>query len=395
MKKEKVYMIYVISNVEYPEENKLHPNPEDMLVFINKAKSIDYYKDHPNKAVYRRFDKPDYGEAVPGVDNYCVFGDTGVTTKEFRKSLPYDYNYDPPKDVIKSPTTGYVLVKYLEYKYPEQGIILVNFGYEVEKSTFRSSNHNWIFENRELSKYKHIYTAPTINRSELEVVYCCDTNYLEQFRMSARSVLKHNPNAHITVVSSTPLDVNCDNVVVDTSKYNFRHVKNDRISSAAYLKLFLPECLPYDKVIFIDCDTICRGPLEELNNIKVPYIGLCHSFNAGIKQAEQIGIPMYGLSSLMVMNLANLREENLTERAMEYMHTYDFPDTRWHHEETILNCCFYELLKFIDTKWCFTHGRSYSNYNERTALSHALIVHFMGKQLKEQREYFRIEMGIQ
>lgn len=387
-------MIYIFSNVAYPEEAKLKPNPDDLLVFINKAKSIHYYTEHKNKEVYHRFDKPEYGEVVPDVPNYYVFGDTGVTTKEFRKNLPYDYNFEPPKGTVKSPTTGYVLVKHLEYKYPSQEIVLVNFGYEVCKSTGRSMNHNWIFENRELSKYKHIYTAPTIEKNRLEIVYCCDAKYLEQFNMSARSVLKHNPNAHITVVSSTPLDVNCDNVVVDTSKYNFRHVENDRLSSATYLKLFLPECLPYDKVIFIDCDTICRGPLEDLNNIKVPYIGLCHSFNAGIKQAEQIGIPMYGLTSLMVMNLKKLREEKLTERAMNCMNTYEFPDTRWHHEETILNCCFYNMLKFLDTKWCFTYNRSYSKYNERMTTGHAIILHFMGGQIKAQREHFRLEMGL-
>ena len=57
-------MIYIISNVEYPKENKLNPKNEDLLVFLNKSKSIEYYPEHKNKIIIRRMPKSEYGNRI-------------------------------------------------------------------------------------------------------------------------------------------------------------------------------------------------------------------------------------------------------------------------------------------------------------------------------------------
>ena len=49
--------IYIFSNVKYPEENKISPASNDLLVFLNKASTIDYYPDHRQKIVYHRSPK--------------------------------------------------------------------------------------------------------------------------------------------------------------------------------------------------------------------------------------------------------------------------------------------------------------------------------------------------
>ena len=68
-------MIYIFSNVEYPEERKISPGKGDLLIFLNKAASISYYKDHPRKMVIRRMNEDSYGSVVPGIRNMVVFGD--------------------------------------------------------------------------------------------------------------------------------------------------------------------------------------------------------------------------------------------------------------------------------------------------------------------------------
>ena len=207
--------------------------------------------------------------------------------------------------------------------------------------------------------------------------------------MSAKTVLNNNPEAHITVVSNEPINTEYDNIVLDTTKYNFKHVcENDRISDAAYMKLLLPECLTYDKILYLDCDTICCGSLSELNGIDVEYIALCHSHDVGIKQAKQIGVPMYGLSGAMVMNLKSLREIEFTKISLFAMENFKFPNTNWQHEETIINCCFYRFLKFIDTKYNFCYNRSYSCFNEKTNLNNAIILHFPKNQVESQKMFF-------
>lgn len=381
-------MIYVFSNVYYPEGNKIRPEPDDLLVFINTARSLPYYREHKNKVVFHRREGDKYGKSNNNAKDYYLYGPLCNINTKHLIDIPYDYGYIVPAGKAKTMTTGYMTIHYLEREYPGQPITLVNFGFSVKNSTRRVANHNWGYENSVLHKYPHIYTADVNDEDSLEVVYVCDANYIEQLNMSARSVLRYNPTAHITVVSNKPLDILYDNVVVDTSSYTFKHNKNDRISSAAYLKLFLPKCLPYDKVIFIDCDTICQGSLDELKGTYIPYIGLCHSHDFGRKQALEIGIPLYGLTGVMVLNLKMLREIELTDKAMEAMVSHKFPAINWQHEETILNCCFYKLLTFIPVKYNLCYNRSYFKYDDAVSVDDAIIVHFPKRQIEAQRQFY-------
>ena len=129
-------MIYIISNVEYPESNKITPQKDDLLVFLNKARSISYYKDHENKIIFRRKPDSDYGSGFEGTKSYFVFdGPSDVTIPSaFITELKqnYDWKYDIEKGRKRCATTGYMVVKYIESQHPGEPITLVNFGYEVK-----------------------------------------------------------------------------------------------------------------------------------------------------------------------------------------------------------------------------------------------------------------------
>ncbi|MBE6371246.1 MAG: hypothetical protein E7055_04145 [Lentisphaerae bacterium] len=390
--------IFVFSNVKYPEENKLTPAENDILIFLNKADSIKYYSDHIRKMVYHRSPEESYGKRIPGCINRYVFKHPESIPGKFIDELKktYDWNYEieeeqepNKKKPVKGMTTGYMVVKWLEKLYPNREIILVNFGYEVKNSTYRCPWHNWKFEAEQLKSFEHIYTAET--RKHMEIVYCTDQTYLEQVRMSAATVLKHNPDAHITVVSAEPLRTEYDNVVVDTSKYNFRSQEKGHLSNAAYLKLLLPEFLNYEKIIYLDGDTICRGPLDDLYHTSVEYIGLCHSYDAGIVQAKQIGVEQYGLSGVMLMNLASLREIEFSKISIYAMEHFNFPKTNWYCDKTVLNCCFNDRFTFLDIKWNYCVNRNYTKYSDKTTAESAVILHFPGGQKDEQMKYYLME----
>lgn len=154
--------IYVFSNVEYPEKNKIFAKPEDMLVFINRAKGIDFYRDHQNKVVFHRSPEECYGKKLDCAGNYYVFGKNKKQQipAEFISSLrnKYDWNYPIEEGKSRCATTGYMVVEYLQNRFPANEIILVNFGYDVKKSTYRCPWHNWEFEAKELARFQHIYT---------------------------------------------------------------------------------------------------------------------------------------------------------------------------------------------------------------------------------------------
>ena len=165
--------VYVISNVDYPREARLAVDEDDILVFLNTARSIDYYDDHENKVIYHRTPGSTYGEERLCVKNRYVFdaGDLGIPSS-FIRSLKagYDWDYPIEKDKVKSATTGYMVAKYMEHIHPDREIVLVNFGYTVAKSTYRCPWHNWVFEAHELAKFRHIFTATVHDEAEENIV---------------------------------------------------------------------------------------------------------------------------------------------------------------------------------------------------------------------------------
>ena len=147
--------IYIFSNVE--SSTKIETSETDLLVFLNKATPASKYIDHQNKLVFHRADKPEYGKRRFDMANCFVFGKNGIPTVEMQRiKADYDWNYEVKDGAVKSCSTGYMVTLYLAEKFPETEIVLVNFGFEVEKSTYRCPWHNWKFEDEKLQQFNHI-----------------------------------------------------------------------------------------------------------------------------------------------------------------------------------------------------------------------------------------------
>lgn len=211
----------------------------------------------------------------------------------------------------------------------------------------------------------------------MRIVFCIDGNYIKYARASITSYRKHNPSAKITIVSETPiLGLDADENIIIRLPRTFRNRGvGDRITNTAYLKLFLTQ-LPYDKIIYVDADTICQHPLDELWKMPCEFINLCESHKYGVKQAAAIRAKKYGLTGMMVMNLKKLRWYNFTGKCLEVEHTYPTPITGWQHDETCINVAMKDKLRFIDHKFNYCHNREYSYPIPE---SHAVILHFVGK----------------
>lgn len=206
------------------------------------------------------------------------------------------------------------------------------------------------------------------------VVYVADENYLGFAEKSADTLLKIHPDAKVILVSPEKLDTSFQNVVIPINR-DFRHNKNDRISSAAYLKLYLTE-LPYDKIIYLDGDTIIQKPINELWDMDCEYINITESHDFGKKQAKALGVEKYAMTSVMVMNLTNLRKIDFTNKCLEVESSGFTPSTGWQHDETCINVAMQGKLHFIDKKWNYCHNREYDEpINEQDAH----ILHICGR----------------
>lgn len=205
--------------------------------------------------------------------------------------------------------------------------------------------------------------------NKLIVVYVCDANYLGYVEKSVASLKRIHPNAMVVVVSPEKLDTELENIVIPLDR-DYKHNENDRITSATYLKLFLPE-LPFDKIIYLDGDTLIQKPLDELWQMDCPFINLCETFSK--KHAVDMGVKQYGLSGMMVMNLKALREADFTNKCLNAKPTGKI----WQHEETLINAAFNDKLNFVDVKWNYCHNRDYGDKSIDENDAH--ILHICGK----------------
>ena len=205
-----------------------------------------------------------------------------------------------------------------------------------------------------------------------------DKNYIPYFKKCIKSVLKYNPKAHITIVTNEELGLPYDTIKVTNLPKGLKHRRNDRITDATYLKLYLPKLLPYDKILYMDADIICQGSLEELWNEECDFICLTESHNYGKIQAQELKHEKYGLSGVMLMNLEELRKADFTKKCFQ---SFGCPVKKWCHEETLINFFFYKRLKFIDKKYNYCHNRI---YDDPIPESEAVLLHYCGKNNKEE-----------
>lgn len=188
---------------------------------------------------------------------------------------------------------------------------------------------------------------------------------------------KHwNPNAKIIVVSEKPLPIKCDqNITIQLPKKYKNRGLSDRITNAAYLKLYLTQ-LPFNKVLYVDPDTICQKPLLDFYNTNIKYIGLTESHSFGIRQARELGLEKYGITGMMLMNLEELRKIDFTSRCLQVESEFKLSPKLWRHDETCINLGMRGLLTFFDVKYNYCHNRIYDNPIPE---KDAYILHYVGK----------------
>lgn len=219
-------------------------------------------------------------------------------------------------------------------------------------------------------------------KDKIIIAYVCDKHYIDFLKISMESIKNYNKNVEFVILSRdffTIDDAQVYTFIPEDIRFKFR--KNDRMHEGVYYKFWLP-ILPYDKILYIDCDVICQKPLDDLWNIKCPFICATESHSYGKIQANELGLDKYALSGMMLMNLKELRKQNFTKRCLERLSK----ENPKFHDETIINLEFNKQIKFIDVKYNYCKNRIYDNpINEEDAY----LLHYVGNQKKDMLNNFR------
>ena len=251
----------------------------------------------------------------------------------------------------------------------------------------------------------------------MTIAYASDKNYAALTAISAVSALRHNPSARIVLLGYN-LEADAQELVRSrVEKAGGEFVYKDvspaigklveqgvcpYTSYAAYARVFIPDVLKdVDRVLYLDCDTLVDGSLDELFAIDLQdkpfalgYDCVLHHYKWHIRQPSEL--PYYN-SGVMLIDLNVWRSHCCTERILAELEHPSGPNPLG--DQDIIVRVFPQETRSIDPKWNFLSqfflfsykglrrivGESenllFSQESYREARQHPVIYHFSGQTL--------------
>ena len=178
----------------------------------------------------------------------------------------------------------------------------------------------------------------------MNVLYTCDNNYVWLMGISAISMFDNNrklQDLHVYLLGENISNENKQILTDISEKYNRQITIIDvpkldipealvsaRWPLSAFTRLYAGELLPdnVDRVLYLDCDTIIKGDLSELDTCNVTenvFWGIKDCI--GKEYKKNIGIEPNGLyvnAGVLLMNLSELRTIAIKDILAKYMAKY-------------------------------------------------------------------------
>lgn len=216
----------------------------------------------------------------------------------------------------------------------------------------------------------------------IHIVLGADDNYAMPLAVTICSILKNvnkNEVIHFTILDGGIEDESKKRItnVFTNHKYKAKHIiewiKPDlsyinnlpthRLPTAAYLPLLIPDLLSSDckKAIYLDCDLILETDITELWKVNVENTIICAARDLliqtlsnpnGIKKYLELGgtanAPYFN-SGVILMNLNVWRQEEITQKAIDYL--LKTGESIAHHDQEALNAVLIGKWKELDPRW--------------------------------------------
>lgn len=229
----------------------------------------------------------------------------------------------------------------------------------------------------------------------MDIVFNIDNNYVRHACVTLISICESNKNCSITfhILSLSISEENKQYLKYLAERYHnsvfFYNIEenalqpfpigrgtcNPKLTHATYLRLFIPSLLPISikKVLFLDCDLVVNGTLEELWNMPLGnyYIAsvddnepMCFT------EKKRLGLRCktnYFNAGVMLLNLEKLRDFDLKDKAIDICNKKR--DLIFYHDQDIFNILLCEKRLVLEERW-----------NKKTNIikSEDIIIHFAG-----------------
>ena len=230
---------------------------------------------------------------------------------------------------------------------------------------------------------------PAFDKDNIAIAFAVDQNYVPYLKYAIKSIvanLKHG-NLDVLVLHGGNLDgevlvahfKNCRNLsirFVDASEYFNAvlapyFVQRDYFTVASAYRIMIPELLPaYDKMLWLDADTLATGDIGELygEDLAGSWLGAVKdavlgdeppvrdcgavSRKAAFAWAKKYGFkPWQGYfnSGVMLMNLTALRGAGIAKRLIDVVLD---PLSQWPDQDAMNAVC-RGHVKYLDERWNF------------------------------------------
>lgn len=171
----------------------------------------------------------------------------------------------------------------------------------------------------------------------MNVVYCLTLNFVEKALPSMRSLLAHNPKAKIYLLTEADsVDIGIPVIVVNVSGQKWFgndciNIPNNFGGYINLIKVCYPELMKVNKVIHLDADTIICDSLEPMwkTDLKGKWVAAVPEYRG---HYHPFG-PMYYNMGVAVINLQQMRTDNIVPEMVEYLNTVKQPfadQDAWH-----------------------------------------------------------------
>lgn len=239
---------------------------------------------------------------------------------------------------------------------------------------FTTEKKPWevFLEHPYMSEYQvYLSQLPADKRDQINIVSAANSNFVEPLAILYASILNNNDdNRHyaffvlsdqLTARDQATLrqiteSFNAELTFIEVDEAPLAAaIQDDQVLKTAYYRLLIPNLLPeIERVLYLDCDTLCLENLARLWDVELGNIPVAAVEDAGFhNRLAQMAIDYksirYFNAGVLLMNLTIWRQQKITEQILTFIKEY--PQKLRFHDQDALNAILHDRWIHLHPKW--------------------------------------------
>lgn len=221
----------------------------------------------------------------------------------------------------------------------------------------------------------------------MDIVMATDNNYAEVMMASINSICKNNKDADMLffhIIDDGILDDSRETINRVIQRYQnsmIEYIRFDKYSQIiselvkdtnpplpliTFARLFISEMVDCDRILYIDCDTICNGSLKDLWNIdlKGNIIAAIQDLvnddvkrKIGLQQADR-----YINAGILLIDVKAWKDRDCTQQAINFIRQNN--GKVMHNDQGVINALFIKDIMIISPKYNLETPALMISYNK-------------------------------